>query len=124
MKKSAAITALSALAQDTRLDVFRLLVKVGPRGLPAGEIGERLGLPGATLSFHLNTLKHAGLIRCRREGRSLIYSADFKAMNTLLAYLMENCCAGEGVCAVPACASDTDDSGDHIGQKSYTSRGA
>lgn len=113
MKKSAVIAALSALAQETRLDVFRLLVQFGPQGLPAGEIGERLGLPGATLSFHLNTLKHAGLIRCRRESRSLIYRADFEAMNALLAYLMENCCAGQkGVCAVPACAFTADDSGD------------
>lgn len=114
MNKPAVITALSALAQDTRLDVFRLLVEVGPRGLPAGEIGERLGLPGATLSFHLSTLKQAGLIRCRRESRSLIYSADFEAMNALLAYLMENCCAGqEGVCAVPACAPGADYPGDY-----------
>lgn len=114
MKKTAVITALSALAQDTRLDVFRLLVEVGPQGLPAGEIGERLGLPGATLSFHLSTLKHAGLIRCRRESRSLIYSADFEAMNALLTYLMENCCAGqEDGCTVPVCAPGAADSGDH-----------
>lgn len=112
MEKSAVIATLSALAQDTRLDVFRLLVQTGPPGLPASEIGERLGLPGATLSFHLSTLKHAGLIRCQRESRSLIYSADFEAMNVLLAYLMENCC-GETACIVPACTSDAGVPGDH-----------
>lgn len=106
MKKTVVIDALSALAQETRLDVFRLLVQVGPRGLSAGEIVERLGLPGTTLSFHLSTLRHAGLLRCRRESRSLIYSADFDEMNALLAYLMENCCAGQqGACSVPACRS-------------------
>jgi DNA-binding transcriptional ArsR family regulator len=94
MKKSAVIAALGALAQDTRLDVFRLLVQKGPEGLRAGEIGARLGQPSPTMSFHLNQLRFAGLVTSRRESRSIIYSANFKAMNDLLAYLTENCCGG------------------------------
>jgi len=92
MEKSDAIVALAALAQGTRLDVFRLLVQAGTDGLPAGQIGERLDLPSATLSFHLNQLRHADLVTFRREGRSLIYAAEYAAMNGLLAYLTENCC--------------------------------
>ena len=95
VEKPDAIAALAALAQDTRLDIFRLLVQTGPDGLPAGQIGERLGLPSATLSFHLNQLKHAGLITFRREGRSLIYGAEYAAMTKLLSYLTENCCQGD-----------------------------
>jgi ArsR family transcriptional regulator, arsenate/arsenite/antimonite-responsive transcriptional repressor len=108
MEKSDAITALAALAQESRLDIFRLLVQAGPDGLPAGQIGERLGLPSATLSFHLNQLRHAGLVRFRRDGRSLIYAAEYAAMNGLLGYLTENCCQGDvlgcgtGVCDVSA----------------------
>ena len=101
MEKTHAVAALAALAQDTRLDVFRLLVQVGAEGLPAGAIGERLDLPSATLSFHLNQLRHAGLVTFRREGRSLIYVAEYCAMNALLAYLTENCCQGDpSVCGV------------------------
>jgi ArsR family transcriptional regulator len=96
MKKDRAITALAALAQESRLDVFRMLVQSGPDGLPAGEIGAKLGVPSPTLSFHLNHLKHAGLVSCRRDSRSIIYSADFKAMNDLISYMMENCCRGTG----------------------------
>ena len=81
MKKEKAIAALAALAQESRLDVFRMLVQSGPDGLPAGEIGARLGVPSPTLSFHLNHLKYAGLVTCRRDSRSIIYSADYKAMN-------------------------------------------
>lgn len=104
MEKSDAIAALAALAQESRLDVFRLLVQAGAEGLPAGQIGERLGLPSATLSFHLTQLRHAGLIACRRDGRSLIYSAGYSAMNALLAYLTENCCAGDpAACEVAIC---------------------
>jgi len=104
MEKQDAITALAALAQDTRLDVFRLLVQAGPEGIPAGKIGERLGLPSATLSFHLNQLRHAGLVTYRRESRSLIYAAEFDAMNGLLAFLTENCCQGDpAACGVAAC---------------------
>jgi ArsR family transcriptional regulator, arsenate/arsenite/antimonite-responsive transcriptional repressor len=101
MEKTAAIDALSALAHDTRLDVFRMLVRRGPEGLPVGALAERLSLPGATLSFHLARLKHARLVSARREGRSLIYSADFEAMNALMGYLTENCC-GESACAPSA----------------------
>ena len=98
MEKSRAIAALAALAQESRLDVFRLLVQAGSDGLPAGQIGARLGLAAATLSFHLNQLRHAGLIDFRREGRSLIYAAEYAAMNDLVGYLTENCCQGSGAC--------------------------
>jgi DNA-binding transcriptional ArsR family regulator len=94
MEKVEALAALAALAQESRLDVFRLLVQAGPEGVPAGRIGERLGLPSATLSFHLNQLRQAGLVSFRREGRSLIYTAAYDAMNGLVAYLTENCCRG------------------------------
>ena len=93
MKKSSAIAALGALAQETRLDIFRLLVQRGPQGMPAGEIGEHLGQPSPTMSFHLNQLRFAGLVTSRRDGRSIIYSANFRAMRELLGYLTENCCA-------------------------------
>jgi ArsR family transcriptional regulator, arsenate/arsenite/antimonite-responsive transcriptional repressor len=95
MEQTEAIAALAALAQESRLDVFRLLVQAGPAGMPAGRIGERLRLPSATLSFHLNQLRQAGLVSFRREGRSLIYTAAYGAMNGLIAYLSENCCRGE-----------------------------
>jgi ArsR family transcriptional regulator, arsenate/arsenite/antimonite-responsive transcriptional repressor len=94
MKKSLVIESLSGLAQESRLDIFRLLVQRGPEGLAAGVIGERLELPLPTLSFHLAQLKHAGLVNARRESRSIIYSANYKMMNDLLAYLTENCCGG------------------------------
>jgi len=92
-----AIAALGALAQETRLAIFRLLVEQGPDGLAAGGIAEKLDLPPSSLSFHLAQLSHAGLIRQRRESRSLIYSIDFAAMNDLMGYLMENCCGGQAV---------------------------
>ena len=94
MKRSAVIGALGALAQETRLDIFRLLVQRGPEGMPAGEIGSRLGQPSPTMSFHLTQLRFAGLVSSRRESRSIIYSANFKAMTDLLGYLTENCCGG------------------------------
>jgi ArsR family transcriptional regulator len=94
MKPSDAVVALEGLARESRLGIFRLLVVAGPEGLPAGRIAERMGLPAPTLSFHLSQLKYAGLITCRRDGRSLIYSADFAAMNDLLAFLTKNCCGG------------------------------
>jgi len=110
MKKSTVIAALGALAQGTRLDIFRLLVQKGPAGLPAGEIGTRLGQPSPTLSFHLNQLRFAGLVSSRRESRSIIYSANFKAMSGLLAYLTENCCGGRpelcSSAAAPGCGSE------------------
>jgi|SRR6516162_4938748 len=102
MEKKGAISALGALAQETRLDVFRLLVTQGPTGLPAGVIADRLGVLPASLTFHLQQLVHAGLITQRRLGRQQIYSAEYAAMNELLAYLTENCC-GQGVSCAPAC---------------------
>ena len=98
MEKQDALAALAALAQETRLDVFRLLVRAGRGGLAAGAVGEALGVPSATLSFHLKELKSAGVIECRREGRSLIYSPSFPAMNGLLAFLTEHCCEGDAAC--------------------------
>jgi DNA-binding transcriptional ArsR family regulator len=104
MEKTDAVAALAALAQESRLDIFRLLVRAGVDGLPAGQIGERLGLPSATLSFHLSQLKQAGLATCRREGRLLIYAAAYPAMNDLLVYLTENCCQGDpAACGLDIC---------------------
>ncbi len=94
MERQSALSALAALSQETRLDAFRLLVRGGPEGLSAGAIAEELGVPAATLSFHLKELKNAGLVSCDREGRSLIYSPDFKAMRDLLGFLTQNCCQG------------------------------
>ena len=99
MEKQNVIAALAALAQDTRLDVFRLLVRSGSEGLAAGEIARELAVPSATLSFHLKELRSAGVVTCRREGRSLIYGPDFGAMRELLEFLTENCCAGDPACA-------------------------
>lgn len=95
MKQTNVIAALAALAQETRLDIFRLLVERGPDGMPAGEIGDRLRLPSPTLSFHLNQLRHTGLVTSRRQSRLIIYGAKFRTMNSLIEYLTENCCAGE-----------------------------
>lgn len=103
MKLDAALEALGALAHEHRLAVFRLLVQAGPEGRSAGDIAEKLAMPASSLSFHLAHLTRAGLIVQRRDGRSLIYSADFPAMNALLAFLTENCCGG-GACA-PAVSS-------------------
>lgn len=100
--KKAALAALAALSQETRLDLFRLLVTSGPQGLPAGTIAARLGVLPSSLTFHLNQLVHAGLISQRRSSRQLIYSAEYGAMNGLLAYLTENCCGRDAACA-PAC---------------------
>ncbi|WP_036289631.1 helix-turn-helix transcriptional regulator [Methylosinus sp. PW1] len=105
MEKNDAIAALVALAHESRLDIFRLLMQAGPEGLPAGKISERLGLPSTTLSFHLNQLKHADLVTFRRDGRSLIYSAAYPVMNALLAYLTENCCKGD---AATCCVTEAD----------------
>jgi ArsR family transcriptional regulator len=102
MDQNHAIAALSALAQETRLELFRLLVTCGPEGLPAGVIAERLGVLPSSLSFHLQQLVHAGLITQRRLSRRLIYSAEYGNMNALLAYLTENCCGRDTVCA-PVC---------------------
>jgi len=105
MKKSVVIDALGALAQETRLDIFRLLVRKGPEGLPAGEIGARLGQPSPTMSFHLNQLRFAGLVNSRRESRSIIYRANFKAMTDLIGYLTENCCGGRSELCGPAASA-------------------
>jgi ArsR family transcriptional regulator, arsenate/arsenite/antimonite-responsive transcriptional repressor len=101
MDQKRAISALGALAQETRLELFRLLVTCGPEGLPAGVIAEKLGVMPSSLSFHLQQLVHAGLITQRRLSRQLIYSAEYGTMNELMAYLTENCC-GRGAC-VPVC---------------------
>src|SRR5919204_3998914 len=94
MEKTDAIAALAALAQDNRLDVFRLLVRAGPEGMPAGEIAAALDLAPNTLTFHFDRLRMAGLVTVRREGRSMIYAAAYEKMNALLAYLTEHCCQG------------------------------
>src|SRR5215510_13230136 len=94
MKKRNALAALAALAQDNRLDVFRLLVEAGPEGMPAGSVASALKLAPNTLTFHFDRLRDAGLVTVRREGRSMIYAARYEAMNGLIAYLTENCCGG------------------------------
>lgn len=103
MKKSDAVVALAALAQDNRLDVFRLLVQAGPDGMPAGRVAEALGLAPNTLTFHFDRLRAAGLVTVRREGRSMIYAAEFEQMNALLGFLTENCCAGAPCAPAPGC---------------------
>jgi len=101
MEQKQAIAALAALAQDSRLEVFRLLIQRGPAGMAAGTIAERLGIQPATLSFHLSQLSHAGLVASRREGRSIIYSADMGTMRDLTAFLLHDCCNGHpDVCGV------------------------
>jgi ArsR family transcriptional regulator, arsenate/arsenite/antimonite-responsive transcriptional repressor len=94
MDKKAALSALAALGQETRLDVFRLLVKAGDEGIPAGEIAARLGTFQNTMSAHLKVLDHAGLVRTERDGRTIRYIADMTGFRDLLAYLMEDCCNG------------------------------
>ena len=94
METTRALQSLSALAQESRLSIFRLLVQAGPAGMAAGAIGEALALPPATLSFHLAGLTRAGLAQSRQEGRFVIYSADYAAMNALVGFLTENCCQG------------------------------
>ncbi len=102
MDSARAVSALGALAQATRLQVFRLLIERGAEGLPAGVIADRAGVPPSSLTFHLQQLLHAGLVTQRRLSRQLIYAADLAVMNALVAYLTENCC-GRGVPAAPAC---------------------
>jgi ArsR family transcriptional regulator, arsenate/arsenite/antimonite-responsive transcriptional repressor len=101
MKKPDALAALAALAQDNRLDVFRLLVEAGPQGMPAGSVAGRLKLAPNTLTFHFDRLRDAGLVTVRREGRSMIYAARYDTMNALLDYLTENCCQGSAKECVP-----------------------
>ena len=102
MEKTDALASLAALAQDNRLDVFRLLVKAGPEGLPAGEISSALKLSPNTLTFHFDRLRGAGLVTVRRDGRSMIYAARFDTMDALLAFLTENCCQGVPEACAPA----------------------
>lgn len=103
MEKNAAVAALAALAQESRLDVYRLLVAAGAVGMPAGQVASELGVAPNTLSFHFDRLRQAGLVSVRREGRSLIYAARFDAMNALVGYLTENCCGGiPELCGAPA----------------------
>jgi len=94
METNTAVTALAALAHDSRLEVFRQLVQAGPQGVVAGELAARLGIPANTLSFHLKTLHHAGLVASRQAGRYVHYSANYAAMGALLGFLTENCCGG------------------------------
>jgi len=104
MKQTMAVEALKALAHDTRLATYRLLVQAGPEGLAVGEIGDRLKLPAPTLTSHLNVLRHAGLVRDVREGRSIRCRADYTRMNALLGFLTENCCGDDTSSCVPVCA--------------------
>ena len=107
MDSTSAIDALGALAQEHRLALFRLLVQAGGRGMAAGAIAEALGVPNSSLSFHLAQLRAAGLIEQERQHRTIIYRANYPAMNALVAYLMENCCAGADCGTAAACATDT-----------------
>lgn len=102
MEKIDAVAALSALAQDNRLDVFRLLVEAGLDGMPAGEIAEALGLAPNTLTFHFDRLRAAGLVSVRREGRLMIYAVRLETMNALIGYLTDNCCGGAPEKCLPA----------------------
>ena len=102
MKNAQAVAALAALAQDNRLDVFRLLVEAGPDGMPAGRVADKLKLAPSALTFHFDRLRAAGLVTVRREGRSMIYAAQFEAMNALVGFLTENCCGGAS-CAPAVC---------------------
>ena len=101
MKQSSAIDALSALSHETRLDVFRLLVQIGPTGLPAGEIADELDVLQNTMSTHLGILSHAGLVNKTREGRVIRYCANYEVMRSLIQYLLEDCCAGDKVICRP-----------------------
>lgn len=108
METKDAVIALSALAQASRLAVFRTLVQAGPTGLPAGKVSELTGIPPSSLSFHLKELSHAGLAVARQDGRFVIYTAQFEAMNDLVVYLTENCCGGNPctpVCS-PVCSTE------------------
>jgi len=103
MEKTDAVAALAALAQDSRLDVFRLLVQAGPEGMPAGAVAETLDLAPNTLTFHFDRMRTAGLVTVRREGRSMIYAARYETMNDLLGFLTDNCCGGVPCTPAIAC---------------------
>ncbi|HZO21616.1 MAG TPA: metalloregulator ArsR/SmtB family transcription factor [Steroidobacteraceae bacterium] len=102
MESKSAVDALSALAQETRLQIYRLLVQAGPDGLPAGDVAARVGIPANTLSFHLKALSHAGLVTSRQAGRFVYYAANYEQMTTLLGFLTENCCGGRSCLPAPA----------------------
>lgn len=103
MKSEQVVKALAALAQSTRLEVYRILVAAGPEGLAAGNLAEKIGIAPASLSFHFKTLSYAGLIESRQEGRFIYYSANFEVMNGMVDYLTENCCGGNSEsCNVPS----------------------
>jgi ArsR family transcriptional regulator, arsenate/arsenite/antimonite-responsive transcriptional repressor len=108
METKAVVTALAALAQDSRLAIFRALVQAGPAGLAAGRISELTGIAPSSLSFHLKELSHAGLASSQQSGRNVIYRAEFEAMNDLLGFLTENCCGGNPCSPVctPACSTE------------------
>jgi len=134
MTKRDVVGALGALAQESRLEVFRLLVRAGDGGLAAGAIAGALGLPAPTLSFHLKELRQAGLVRVRRDGRSLVYAPDFAAMRALLAYLTDQCCQGVDPAprppaggrrkGEPACASSSPSTSETSTRPSTTTRGS
>jgi DNA-binding transcriptional ArsR family regulator len=113
MESSKVVMALSALAQETRLAVYRLLVEYAPDGLPAGQIAEHLGLPAPTLSFHLKEMWRAGLIAPRQDGRFVWYRADLAAMNALVGYLTENCCRANSACD-PSCGGLSNRKDTHV----------
>ena len=107
MKTKSVVAALAALAQDSRLAIFRALVQAGPGGMSAGKIGEATGIAPSSLSFHMKELAHANMVRSRQEGRFVIYAANFTTMNALLAFLTANCCGGNPCSPVntPACST-------------------
>jgi ArsR family transcriptional regulator, arsenate/arsenite/antimonite-responsive transcriptional repressor len=106
MKNNSVVKALSSLAQESRLDIFRILVQAGPEGMAAGKISEMTGIPPSTMSFHLKELAYADMVQSRQESRFVIYSANFNTMNALLAFLTENCCGGNPCLSVstPGCS--------------------
>ncbi len=107
MENKTAVIALSALAQESRLTIFRTLVQAGPEGMAAGKISEATGIPPSSLSFHLKEIAYAGLVSSRQESRYIYYSANFKVMNQLLGFLTENCCAGASCgLEIPCCEED------------------
>ncbi|MBR7780324.1 ArsR/SmtB family transcription factor [Undibacterium rugosum] len=109
METKHAISALAAIAQESRLAVFRLLVQAGPAGLIASKISEQLEIPPSSLSFHLKELSHAGMVKVRQDGRFMIYTANFDTMNNLLGFLTENCCGGNPCSPSSACTPSTCD---------------
>ena len=107
METKQAIAALAAIAQESRLAVFRLLVQAGPEGMIASKISEQLEIPPSSLSFHLKELSHAGMVNVRQDGRFMIYSANFDTMNSLLGFLTENCCGGAPCAPSSGCTPDS-----------------